>query len=144
MIIPDVNLLLYAEIDANPYHAAARRWWEDLLNGDRQVGLAAPCIFGFIRIGTNRRVFKDPLSIEDAIARVQRWLERPHVTALAPGSRHIELAFGMLHRLGTGADLTTGVQIAAHALEMNGEVHSNDGDFGRFEDVRWVNPLATR
>lgn len=35
----------------------------------------------------------------------------------------------------------TDVQIAAHAIEINGEVHSNDGDFGRFESLRWVNPL---
>ena len=144
MIIPDVNMLLYAEIDCNPNHAAARRWWEALMNGDRQVGLASPCIFGFIRISTNRRVFRDPLPIDDAIERVQRWLERSHVSVLVPGRRHLDLAFGMLRRLGTGADLTTDVQIAAQALEVNGEVHSNDGDFARFENVRWVNPLVAR
>lgn len=142
MIIPDVNMLLYAEIDAHPNHPAARRWWEGLMNGDRQVGLAPPCLFGFLRIGTNRRVFTEPLPIEDAIGRVRRWLERPHVTVLIPGSRHLDLAFAMLQRLGTGANLTTDVQVAAHALEVNGEVHSNDGDFGRFENLRWVNPLA--
>ena len=57
------------------------------------------------------------------------------------GSRHLELTFRLLRRLGTGGNLTTDVQLAAHALEHNGEVHSNDGDFGRFEGLRWVNPL---
>jgi hypothetical protein len=33
VIVPDVNMLLYAEIDAFPRHAAARAWWEELLNG---------------------------------------------------------------------------------------------------------------
>jgi hypothetical protein len=41
MIVPDVNLLLYAEIDAHRLHARARRWWEDALSGERQVGPSA-------------------------------------------------------------------------------------------------------
>lgn len=80
MIVPDVNLLLYAEIDCFPHHLAARKWWEKLLSGDRAVGIAPVCLFGFLRIGTNRRVFDEPLSIGDAIARVQRWLDQPNVT----------------------------------------------------------------
>lgn len=142
MIIPDVNPVLYAEIDAYPVHAAARRWWEEALSGERRVGLAPVCLFGFLRIATNRRVFENPLPIGDAIARVRRWLERPNATMLVPGSRHLELAFSLLEALGTGANLTTDVQIAAHALELNGEVCSNDADFARFEGVRWLNPLA--
>ena len=141
MIVPDVNLLLYAEIDAFPFHSAARAWWEALMNGDRPVGIAPACLFGFLRLSTNRRVFVDPLPVDDAISRVERWLKQPLVTCLVPGSRHLELTFRLLRRLGTGGNLTTDVQLAAHALEHNGEVHSNDGDFGRFEGLRWVNPL---
>jgi len=57
------------------------------------------------------------------------------------GSTYLETAFRLLRHLGTGANLTTDVQIAAHAVELNGEVHSNDGDFARFEGLRWKNPL---
>lgn len=141
MIVPDVNLLLYAEIDSFPHHTAARKWWEKLLSGDRAVGIAPVCLFGFLRIGTNRRVFDEPLSIGDAIGRVQRWLDQPNVTCLVPGSQHMAMAFRLLELLGTGGNLTTDVQIAAHALEHHGEVHSNDVDFSRFEQLRWVNPL---
>jgi hypothetical protein len=56
MIIPDVNLLLYANIIGFPEHQKARAWWEAALNGDREIGLAAPVLFGFIRIATNPRV----------------------------------------------------------------------------------------
>lgn len=144
MIVPDVNLLLYAEIDAFPQHEAARLWWEDVMNGERQVGIAPVALFGFIRIATDRRVLSDPLPVEDAIARVQRWLERPHVVFLVPGTLHLETSFRLLRSLGTGANLTTDVQIAAHAVEYHGEVFSNDRDFGRFEGVRRVNPLEAR
>jgi hypothetical protein len=142
VIVPDVNLLLYAEIDAYPHHSAAKRWWEGVVNGERQVGLPPVSLFGFLRISTNRRVFEDPLSISEAIGRVERWLEQPNVSFLVPGSRHLETALRLLRQLGTGANLTTDVQLAAYAIEYGGEVHSNDADFGRFDGLRWVNPLA--
>lgn len=142
MIVPDVNMLLYAEIDAFSQHDAARRWWEDLLNGERQVGITGVAMFGFLRIGTNRRVFDAPLAVADAIDRVQRWLDSPNVTFLVPGTRFLEISFRLLGQLGTASNLTTDVQLAAHAIEHGGEVHSNDVDFARFDGVRWVNPLA--
>lgn len=142
MIVPDVNLLLYAEINAFREHPPARVWWEGAMNGERQVGIAPVCLFGFLRLATSRRVLTDPLPIHDAIARVDRWLERPHVVLLIPGTRHLETAFRLLRALGTGGNLTTDVQIAAHAVEYNGEVYSNDHGFGRFEGIPWVNPLA--
>jgi hypothetical protein len=141
VIVPDVNLLVYAEIDAFTQHRIARRWWEEVLFGDRRIGLASPVLFGFLRISTNRRVFTEPLPVRDALARVRTWLEHPNVTHLIPGTRHLELAFGLLSTLGTAANLTTDVQLAAHAMEVGGEVHSNDRDFGRFDALVWVNPL---
>jgi hypothetical protein len=141
VIVPDVNLLLYAEIDAFDGHRRARKWWEALLGSDRQVGLAAPTVFGFLRIATNRRVFDAPLAVDDALGRVHEWLEQPNATFLVPGTRHLEIAFGLVSRLGTAANLTTDVQLAAHAIEHAGEVHSNDRDFGRFDGLRWFNPL---
>jgi toxin-antitoxin system PIN domain toxin len=141
VIVPDVNLLLYAEVSAFSQHVPARAWWEHLLNGDRQVGIAAPALFGFVRLATNRRVLSEPLTVDDALMRVELWLSRPNVTFLVPGTRHIEIAFRLLRDIGVAANLTTDVQLAAHAIEHGGEVHSNDSDFGRFDGLRWVNPL---
>jgi len=135
-------MLLYAEIDAFPQHAGAKAWWEDLLNGERQVGLAGVALFGFLRLTTNRRVFIDPLAVPDALDRVRSWLARPNTTFLVPGTRYLETAFRLLEQLGTGSNLTTDVQLAAHAMEHGGELHSNDRDFGRFDGLRWVDPLA--
>lgn len=38
--------------------------------------------------------------------------------------------------------LATDAQIAAHAIEHAGVVHSDDRDFGRFAGLRWRNPLG--
>ncbi len=143
MIVPDINLLLYSTIKAFPEHPRARRWLEDVMNGEADVGLAAPALFGFIRLSTNRRLFAPPLAVEDAVQRVEEWLARPHVVFLLPGPRHLELAFRLLRGLGTAANLTTDVQLAALAIEHQAELHSSDTDFARFPQLRWVNPLAT-
>jgi uncharacterized protein len=141
VIVPDVNLLLYAHVAGVSEHARARRWWEGLMNGTREVGIAPPALFGFIRLVTNRRVLDRPLPIEAAVARVEEWLVRPHVRLVQPGPRHLRIAFDLLMGVGAAADLTTDAQLAAFAIEQQGEVHSNDSDFGRFPQVRWINPL---
>jgi toxin-antitoxin system PIN domain toxin len=144
VIIPDVNMILYAEIDAYPQHEVARGWWEDLLSGETRVALPAISIFGFLRIATSRRIFQEPLAMGDALGRVETWLGRSNVTFLGPGPRHLETAFGLLRALGTGGNLTTDVQLAAYAIENQAELCSNDLDFGRFAGLRWKNPLAAR
>lgn len=37
--------------------------------------------------------------------------------------------------------LTTDAHLAALAIEHQGELHSNDSDFGRFPGLRWRDPL---
>lgn len=142
MIIPDVNLMLYAEIDAYPQHAAARSWWEESLSSAARVALPSVSIFGFLRIATSRRIFEEPLTLSAALGRVETWLGRSNVAFLGPGPRHLETAFALLRTLGTGGNLTTDVQLAAYAIENQAELCSNDLDFGRFAGLRWTNPLA--
>lgn len=142
MIVPDVNLLLYAHVTAFTQHDRARRWWEELMNGSRLVGVAAPALFGFVRLSSNPRVLDPPLAIEEALANVEAWFERPQVQFLQPGPRHLEIAFTLLRDVGAAANLTTDAQLAALAMEHQGELHSNDVDFGRFQGLRWVNPIA--
>ena len=106
-----------------------------------EVGIAGPALFGFVRIATNPRIFTPPMSIDEAIGHVESWLDASRAHFLVPGPRHLEIAFGLLRELGTGANLTTDVQLAALAIEHQAELCSSDTDFGRFAGLRWVNPL---
>lgn len=142
MIVPDVNLLLYASIDGFPQHANARAWWEDQLSSTTEVGLTAPAVFGFLRIATNPRVLESPMAVPAAAGHVRQWLAQPHVTFLAPGPGHLGIALDLLESVGAAANLTTDVQLAAYALENDADLCSNDSDFARFAGLRWVNPLA--
>jgi uncharacterized protein len=141
VIVPDVNLLLYAHVEAFSEHVKAKLWWERTLNGRTEVGIGLPVLFGFIRLATNRRVLERPMSVEESLGHVETWLARPHVQILAPGPRHLQLAFSLLRRLGAAANLTTDVQLAALALEHGAELYSRDADFRRFAGLRWIDPL---
>jgi len=142
VIVPDVNLLIHAHNTDSPVHRAARRWWEDLLNGTQPVGLAWVAILGFVRVSTHRQILSRPMPVAEACDRAREWLARPYVAVLEPGERHTEILFGLLGTLGTGGNLTTDAHLAALAMEHQAELHSTDADFGRFTGLRWRNPIA--
>ena len=143
MIVPDVNLLVYAIDETSPFHARARRWWDGALSSAEMVGLCFPTLLGFVRMTTNRRVFDSPLAIGDALDRIESWLDQPNTQLLSPTSRHWAILSELLRAAAMGANLTTDAHIATYAIEHAGTVYSNDSDFTRFEGLRWRNPLAS-
>ena len=143
MIVPDVNLLIYAYNRDAPHHADAKAWWEELLSSSDPVGLPWATALGFIRLMTHRSVLVTPLPAKDTIAHVRSWHMRPNVSVLEPGPRHLELLDRLFEALGTAAGLTTDAHLAALAIEHQCELCSNDADFARFPGLRWSNPLTT-
>jgi toxin-antitoxin system PIN domain toxin len=141
MIVPDVNILLYAYNDDAPHHSVARSWWENALSETRPVGLAWNVALGYLRLSTHPRVFARPMTPEGACAHVEAWLSQPQVFLLHPGDRHATVLFDLLRRLGTAGNLTGDAHLAALAIEHQAEVHTTDADFARFPGLRWRNPL---
>ena len=141
MIVPDVNMLVYSYDEAAPEHKAARLWWEGLLDGTETVGMPWVVTTGFVRVITNPRSARLPLSPVAAADCVQDWLSRAHITAINPGPNHLSLFRSNLAASHRGANLVPDAHIAALAVEYDAEVHSADRDFGRFPGVRWHNPL---
>lgn len=142
MLIPDLNLLIYAYSSNSARHQAARDWWEELLRGKRPVGLPWAVILGYVRIMTNPRIHQDALTPEQAIQDAREWLAQPVVQVVTPGERHAEILFGLLEQLGTAGNLTTDAHLAALAIEYRAELATTDADFSRFPKLRWVNPIA--
>ena len=141
MIIPDINLLVYAYNTEDPSHPRAKSWWEELLNGTDPVGLPWVTISGFLRLVTNPRVFVDPISVPLATEHVREWLECPVVLTLEPGKKFTGIFLSLLDESGTAGNMTTDAYLAALAIEHQAELQSNDTDFSRFKGLRWRNPL---
>ena len=141
VIVPDLNMLLYAYNDGSPEYQAARRWWEGLMDGEEEVGLAWIVVAGFLRQVTHPSIVDKPMDVMSAMEVVDQWFELPHVTVLNPGSEHLKLFRRCLETVGTGGNLVTDSHIAAIAMEYGAVVHTNDRDFSRFPGLSWHNPL---
>ena len=142
MILVDANLLLYAEDSLSEHHETARNWWDTQLSGSEAVALCWPVLTAFIRIGTNARLHKRPLTLQEAIERVQSWIDQPCVRIIQASEQHWELFQKMLRVGNATANLVSDARLAALAVEHNCVLHSTDTDFARFRGLKWKNPIA--
>jgi len=142
VILVDANLLLYAEDQTSPYHEKARKWWDEKLSGVSPVCLCWTVIGAFIRIGTNPRAFEHPLSLNQAISRVQSWIDQPCTRIVVPTERHWIVFKQLLTQGQATANLVTDAHLAALAMEYGCELMSTDADFARFPKLKWRNPIS--
>ena len=141
MILVDANVLLYAEDSLSTYHDTAREWWDAQLSGRSPVCLCWTVLTAFIRIGTNRQVFERPLSLKDAIQRVQGWIDQPCTRLIHPTEQHWQVFQELLEQGQAVGNLTTDAHLAALAIEHGCQLYSTDSDFARFPKLKWSNPL---
>jgi len=142
VILVDANLLLYAEDSLSEHHETARNWWDTQLSGSEAVALCWPVVTAFIRIGTNARLHKRPLTLKEAIERVQSWIDQPCVRIIQASEQHWELFQKMLRVGNATANMVSDARLAALAVEHNCMLHSTDTDFARFRGLKWKNPIA--
>jgi toxin-antitoxin system PIN domain toxin len=142
VIVPDVNLLLYAIDRSAPRHDPARAWLEARLSGSETVGLAWSVLAAFVRLVTHPAVFEHPLTMRQAFDLIDGWLEQPPVVVIHPAERHHVTMRELLEPLGTAANLVPDAHLAALAIEHGATLHSSDHDFARFPRLEWEDPLA--
>lgn len=141
MIMVDANILLYAEDRSNPKHKVAREWWDAQLSGTSPVCLCWTVIGAYVRISTNPRVFEHPLTLDQAVSRVQSWMDQPCTRMVQPTIGHWKLFRELLVEGQATGNLVTDAHLAAIAIEHGCELNSTDSDFSRFPKVKWRNPL---
>ncbi len=142
MILADANLLIYAVNADAPQHAAARRWLDESLNGTARVGLPWSSLLAFLRLVTNPRIFRRPITMADAWGQVDAWLGSGPAWVPAPTPRHAEVLARLLAAPGVHGNLVPDAHLAALAIEHGLELNSTDGDFARFAGLKWRNPLV--
>lgn len=111
------------------------------LSGTEPVGIPIIVVMAFVRLTTHPAVAENPMSVKQAKACVEEWLDQPNCRALPMGEKNLALFFNLLSGTGQGGNLSTDAMIAATAKEYGGKVYSNDHDFDRFPDVKWTDPL---
>lgn len=141
MILPDVNVLVYAARDDMPECGRYRTWLEGALAGPEPVAVVAPVVAGFLRVVTNPRVFTHPSTLEDALAFVDVVLAAPAAVSPAASQRLIALLTGVCRSAGATADRVPDAYLAAVALDLDAELVTADRGFARYRGLRWRHPL---
>lgn len=142
MKIVDLNVLLYAVNSDSAHHATVRRYWEEMASGEEEIGFAWSVLLGFLRLSTNPAVFPRPLGPDAALARIDTWLSLPPARLVTETEDHWSVLRRLLSESGTAGNLTTDAHLAALAVGRGAILVSCDGDFARFEGLRWESPLA--
>lgn len=142
MILPDVNVLVLAHRADQDDHDAIRDWLESEVNSDRPFALADIAVAGFLRIVTNPRIYHRPTGLATAVAFVDGLVEQSTYLAVAAGERHWIILRGLLRDADARGNLVPDAHLAALAIEHGATVATRDRGFARFQDLRWMDPLA--
>lgn len=141
-MLVDANILLYAVDEDSRFHAGARSWLEEALNGNRRVGLPWMSLTAFLRLATHPRALEEPLAPGEAWQFVEDWLDAPAAWVPAPGRGHRDILGRLVRDLDLRANLVTDAVLAALCIEHGLQIVSADSDFARFTEITWVNPLS--
>lgn len=141
MIIPDINLLLYAYNDSFPQHSRAKAWWESCLSGDELVGLPIDVLMGFLRITTHPKLGMASVSVGAAKQVMVSWTESHQTRILQPKEDHVNKVLGLLLESGSAGPIASDASLAVYAIDNRAVLFSNDSDFGRFKGLEFHNPL---
>lgn len=141
MVLPDVNVLVYAHREDTAHHAGCREWVEKVINGDASYGISELVLSGFVRVVTHPKVFTKPSSLAAAIAFTEQLRGRPNCVPVAPGRRHWEIFRALCIDAEAKGNLVPDAYLAAMAIESGCEWITTDRDFSRFKGLRWRHPL---
>lgn len=140
MLLPDVNVLLYALRADTDEHERASTWLTAVHAADEPVALCAPVLAGLLRVATHPRVFATPTPRSVVWAFVDGLAGSPLHRFVGAGPRHRALLRQLCHESDATGNLVSDAVVAAIALEHGCRVVSTDGDFARFPSVRWSRP----
>ncbi len=141
-MLVDANILLFAADKSSPFHGAAADWLTRQLNGTRRIALPWLVLGAFLRLATNPRVWRAPLSPEQAWAQVEDWLAAEVTWIPAPTEQHADVLGALVRSYQLRGNLISDAQLAALAIEHGLTIYSADTDFARFREIEWVNPIG--
>ena len=142
MKLIDANVLLYSVNQDAAHHERSRRWLDDALSGADTVAFAWVAMLAFVRLSTHAGLFPAPLSMDEALGRVDAWLAATPAVVVQPTADHARVLRSLLRPLPSAGNLVTDAHLAALAIEHRCEIVSFDNDFARFRGVRWSEPSS--
>jgi hypothetical protein len=138
MLMPDVNILIYAHRQESPAHARYAKWLTALAEGLEPFALSEPVLQGFIRIVTNPRIFRPPSTTAEALQFLDALISRPRCSVVRASADHWSIFRHLCEDGKLKGKLVADAWHAALAIETGCEWVTADTDFARFApSLRW-------
>jgi len=141
MILPDVNVLLYAFRGDSENHSRYRAWLQEVVDGAAAYGISPQVLASVVRVSTHPGIFPRPSRLEDAFQFCDIVMEQPHCQIIQPGPRH----WGIFREVSAASrvqgNLAQDAWFAALAIESGCEWITTDRDYSRFDGLHWRAPF---
>jgi len=139
MLMPDVNVLVYAHRADEPSHVGYVRWLANLIDGPEPFALSVLVAVGFVRIVTSSKIYRVPTPLPTALAAVDLIVAHPNCRAVAPGADHWNRVADLCRATGAMGKMVADAQHAALAIAEGCVFVTRDSDFSRFvpHGLRW-------
>ena len=141
MILPDVNVLIYAFRSDMPRHDDYRAWLERVVDDESAFGISDLVASGLIRVVTHPRAFANPSAVDKALGFLDALRGQPNAVSIAPGERHWGIFADLCRRVNAKGNIVPDAYLAALAIESGSEWITTDRDYARFPGLRWNHPL---
>ena len=141
IVLPDVNVLVYAFRRESTRHDDYATWLAELLRGVDEVALTEGTLTGFLRIVTNPRVYADPAPTSEAM-RFLEAVRSAHRRRWVTVTDSVWSTFAAI----TGGDsqlrgnLVPDAWLAALAVAHGCHLATADRGFARFGRLQWFDP----
>ncbi len=144
MIAVDTNMLVYAHRREAPEHPAALAKLAALAGGSAAWAIPWPCVYEFLSVVTNRRIWQEKASSQaEAWRQVEAWVGSPSVRLLSETADFVAVLSGLVARPRVIGPVVHDARIAAICVAHGVQVLlTRDRDFSFFPELRTENPFA--
>src|SRR5258705_1620052 len=134
MLMPDVNVLVYAHRADTVQHEKALAWLDELAAADAPFGVSTLVATGFVRVVTGKTVFASkPSTVAVGLDFIDELLSSDSSRLMTPGPEHWKIFSRLCLAARATGKLAADAQHAAVAIESGGTLVTADADFEQFK-----------
>jgi toxin-antitoxin system PIN domain toxin len=141
VILPDVNVLIYAFRADSPNHSGFREWLHGMVNGPSAYGIYPLVLSALVRICTHPRIFANPSTTESTLQFCKALTGPRTCHIVSPGVRQWAIFEDLCHRARATGNLVQDAWLAAVAIESGCEWITTDTDYAKFPGLSWRAPF---
>lgn len=139
MLMPDVNVLVYAHREDEVWHESYAAWLKQLVDGSEPFSLSVLVAIGFVRMVTNPGIYEAPTPLPVALAAVEQLAGHPRCRLASPATDCLDGVARLCRAVEATGKMVSDAQHAALAIAEGCTWVTRDRDFARFapHGLRW-------